>query len=193
MQTTSQPFASPTTGAAPSAAAHTLDSLSRLSFTELEALYRRAAAPPSIRAADGALRGRMLAVRGLGAAGTTAGWLRRFAGSRSFVWEGKTFASRSDGEGDGHNRIAVAGVLGRQNLFPFTTRLDRSEIDAAPTLVLDYDHAFNPPYIRRIHDEIREVSPGVFLGPAMWKRGSDKLMILWFALDATRAARSRPS
>ena len=186
-----QPPTTTTTPTTPSAAngataaqmsQHTLDSLARLSFAELEALYRRAAAPTSIRAADGALRGRMLAVRGL-ERGPVAAWLRRFAGSRSFVWEGKTFAARSDRDGDGHNRSAAPGVLGRQNLFPFTTRIDRSEIDTAPTLVLDYDHGVNPPYIRRIHDEIRELAPRLFLGPAMWKRARGPVTVLWFALD----------
>src|SRR5688500_14043138 len=87
----------------PSPTSHTLDSLAQLRFSELEALYRRAAAPLSIRAAEGALRGRMLALRGL-ERGAVASWLRRFAGSRQFVWEGKTFSARTDREGDGHNR-----------------------------------------------------------------------------------------
>lgn len=184
MQTTTTDTAPTPSSRAPSPApsSHTLDSLAKLRFAELEALYRRAAAPPSIRAADGALRGRMLALRGL-ERGAVAAWLRRFAGSPQFVWEGKTFTARTDRDGDGHNRIAVAGVLGRQNLFPFTTRIDRSEIDAAPTLVLDYDHPVNPPYIRRIHDEIRELAPRLFLGPAMWKRSRGPVTVLWFALD----------
>lgn len=37
--------------------------------------------------------------------------------------------------------------------------------------------------IRKIHDEVREVSPGVFLGPAMWKSGQERTLVLWFALD----------
>jgi hypothetical protein len=160
---------------------HTLDSLAAKTFDELAQLYRTATPPASLRAADGALRGRMLAVRGL--PGPIAAAARRFAASRSFVWEGKTFAATSDTAGDGHNRIALAGVLGRQNLFPFTTRIDRSEIDTLPTLVLDYDHSFNPPYIRRVHDEIRELSPRLFLGPAMWKTAKGPTTVLWFALD----------
>ena len=161
---------------------HDLDSLAQLSFADLEALYRKATAPTTMRVVDGALRGRMLAVRGL--PGTLARSARSWAASPSFVWEGKTFESASDVTGVGHNRVRVPGVLGRQNLFPFETRFDSSAIDGRATLVLDYDLEVNPPYIRRIHDEIREVSPRVLLGPAMWKRSSDKLLVLWFALDA---------
>jgi hypothetical protein len=160
---------------------HTLDSLAAKTFDELATLYRNASAPTSLRAADGALRGRMLAVRGV--SGPISSLLRRFAGSPSFVWEGKTFQATSDTAGEGHNRIALSSVLGRQNLFPFTTRLDRSELDTLPTLVLDYDHSFNPPYIRKVHDEIRELAPRLFLGPAMWKARRGPTTVLWFALD----------
>jgi hypothetical protein len=157
-----------------------------------------------MHAADGALTGRMLAVKGL--PGAIATPIRRWAASSSFVWEGKSFEAASDSHGMGFNRVNGAGVLGRQNLFPFATSFGPSAIDGKPTLILDYDLAVNPGYIRHVHDEIREVSPGVFLGPAMWKRritssggpargagANDKIMLLWFALDATRAARSRPS
>lgn len=162
---------------------HTLDSLARLTYGELEALYRAAAAPATVRAADGALRGRMLAIKGL-ERGPIARWARRFAGSPRFVWDGKTFAARDDRHGDGHNRVSIPRVLGRQNLFPFETRIDRSELDALPTVVLDYDLAVNPSYIRKVHDEIRELSPGLFLGSAMWKTRKGPVPVLWFALDA---------
>jgi hypothetical protein len=164
------------------AARHTLDTLAAMSFAELEALYRAAPAPASMKHADGALRGRMLAIKGV-ERGLRGRFVRRFAASRSFVWEGKTFKATDDARGHGHNRIAVKNVLGRQNLFPFETRIDRSEIDARPTLVLDYELAVNPPYIRKVHDEIRELAPGLFLGPAMWKTRKGPVTVLWFALD----------
>lgn len=167
-----------------------LDDLAQLSLDELDALYRGAKVSTSMRAADGALAGRMLAVRGV--PGALATPLRRWAASSSFLWEGKTFQAGSDTRGTGINRVNVPGVFGRQNLFPFETSFGPSAIDGKPTLILDYDLAVNPGYIRKIHDEIREVSPGVFLGPAMWKSGAKKTLVLWFGLDATRIA-ERPS
>lgn len=164
------------------ASIHTLDTLSRKTPAELDALYRAATVSRTMHAADGALVGRMLAVRGL--PGPLAGPLRRWAASRSFVWEGKTFKASSDGTGVGHNRVFIPGVFGHQNLFPFETSFGPSAIDAKPTLILDYDLEVNPGYIRRIHDEIREVAEGLFLGPAMWKSGNDKTLVLWFALDS---------
>jgi hypothetical protein len=172
----------PATSTAPRAPLHSLDSLARRTFDELGTLYREARVSSTMHAADGALIGRMLAVRSL--PGALARPLRRWAGSGSFVWEGKTFQASSDHQGVGHNRVYVPRALGHQNLFPFTTSFGPSAIDGRPTLVLDYDLDANPSYIRPVHDEIREVSPGVFLGPAMWKRGGQKTHVLWFALES---------
>jgi hypothetical protein len=171
------------TAAAPSRTTlHSLDSLAARSSAELEALYRAAAVSSTMRAADGPLVGRMLAVRGLPAGLATL--LRRWAASPSFVWEGKTFQAASDTHGTGVNRVYIPRALGHQNLFPFDTRFGASAIDGKPTLILDYDLDVNPSYIRHIHDEIREVAPGLFLGPAMWKTAKDKVLVLWFALDS---------
>ena len=160
----------------------TLDTLAHRSYATLEALYRAAQPPRSMHAVDGAPKGRMLAVRWVDGA-PVARLLRAFAASPAFVWDGKTFSAHSDGDGEGINRIRIPGALGRQDLFPFHTRFAASALDGAPTLVLDYDLPRNPPYIRKIHDEIREVAPGLFLGPAMWKAASGPTTILWFALD----------
>lgn len=161
---------------------HTLDTLADLTAPELEALYRAATVSTTIRAADGPLTGRMLAVRGIPE--PLALPLRKWAASRAFVWEGKTFAAASDTQGAGHNRVFGSIFLGRQNLFPFDTTFGPSAIDGKPALILDYDLDVNPIYIRHIHDEIREVSPGLFVGPAMWRSGAKKTLLLWFALDA---------
>ena len=160
----------------------TLDSLASKSLEELAALYRGAQVSASMHAADGALVGRMLTVRGLPS--VLAKPLGNWARSRSFVSEGKTFQASSETRGVGHNRVFVPKALGRQNLFPFETLFGPSAIDGKPTLILDYDLGVNPTYIRHIHDEIREVTPGLFLGPAMWKSAREKTLVLWFGLDA---------
>lgn len=181
MQTTS----TTRTAAASSPVHFTLDLLAARTHDELDALYRAGTVSTTMHAADGKLVGRMLAVRGLPEA--LAKPLRRWAAARSFVWEGKTFQAKSDARGDGHNRVNVPNVLGRQNLFPFETYFGPSAIDGRPTLILDYDLRVNPSYIRRIHDEIREVSPGLFLGPAMIKTETKKVHALWFGLDSRLA------
>ncbi len=169
----------------------TLDTLAHRSYAALEALYRAARPPRSMHAVDGAPKGRMLAVRWIDGA-PVARLVRAFAASDAFVWDGKTFSAHGDDAGEGINRIRIPGALGRQDLFPFHTRFGASAVDGEPTLILDYDLPRNPPYIRKIHDEIREVAPGIFLGPAMWKGATGKALVLWFGLDATRVA-ERPS
>jgi len=159
-----------------------LDKLAALSFDELESMYRAAPEPSGLRAVDGRPKGRMLAVQSI-SRGVAGGWIRAFAGSRSFVWDGKTFTSHDDRHGEGINRVQLPGVLGRQQLFPFATRIEASAIDGRQAIVLDYDLDANPGYIRKIHDEIREVESGLYLGPAMWKAASGKVTVLWFALD----------
>jgi len=170
------------TATASRTAHHTLDTLAACSLDELDALYRDASVSSTMHAADGRLLGRMLTVRGI--PGPLGGPLRRWAASSSFLWEGKTFEASSDTRGVGHNRVSVPRVLGRQNLFPFETLFGPSALDGRPTLILDYDLDVNPSYIRHIHDEIREVAPGLFLGPAMWKGARDKTLVLWFGLDS---------
>ncbi len=171
-----------TTSAPTAHSLYTLDTLAARTHDELDALYRTATVSTTMHAADGKLVGRMLTVRGL--PGALAKPLRRWAAARSFVWEGKSFQAKSDARGDGHNRVNIPNVLGRQNLFPFETSFGPSAIDGRPTLILDYDLRVNPSYIRKIHDEIREVSPGLFLGPAMLKTEAKKVHVLWFGLDS---------
>jgi hypothetical protein len=164
----------------------TLDDLMAFTYPELLAMYRAAVAPASLRAADGVLIGRMLAWNRL-ARGPIARGLRRFAVSPSFVWEGKTFAAAADGAGAGYNRVHLRGVLGHQHVFPFASRFGDSLLDGRRTIVIDYDRADNPWWMRRIHDELRELEPGLFLGLDLWRGKARSIGLVWFALDARSA------
>jgi hypothetical protein len=166
-------------------AVHTLDSLADLDVEALGLLYAGGAAPTSVAALDGHPRGRMLAVRALDT-GAVAGALRSFAGAAFFPWGGKSFAATGAASGTGVNRVHL---LGRHQLFPFETRIEPSRVDGRPCIVLDYDLPDNPWAIRQIHDEVREVSPGLFLGPAMWKTKDAPAFVLWFALDTGNQSR----
>jgi hypothetical protein len=125
----------------------------------------------------------MLAVRGLPPGDLLGSKLRAFAGSRAFVWDGKSFSAHSETTGAGINRVRVPAVLGSQNLFPFHTSIGPSRVDGRPAILLDYDLPENPGYIRRVHDEVRSVAKGLYLGPAMWKHKGDVTTVLYFALS----------
>jgi hypothetical protein len=163
---------------------HSLDSLSCLDTRELESIYRGGNVPSHFRVLDGHPRGRMLAVRKIESSPVGRS-LRRFAAARAFPWGGKSFSALTANTGNGINRVHL---FGRHQLFPFHTLLGASRIDGEPALILDYDLSDNPGLIRKIHDEIREVAPGLFLGPAMWKTDAGEALVLWFALDTNEQA-----
>jgi hypothetical protein len=157
---------------------HDLDSLAALDVDALGRLYADGKAPTSLAVLEGHPRGRMLAVKKLDR-GPIFNALRKFAAASKFPWGGKTFMGKGD-SGEGVNRVHLGG---RHQLFPFHTRLGPSVVDGKPCVVLDYDLSDNPGFIRAIHDEVREVDDGLFLGPAMWKTKSGPVFVLWFALD----------
>lgn len=161
--------------------AMTLDDLSAMSYADLDTLYRSGRVPEDFSILDNKPKGRMLAVRGL--SDTPASFIiNTFAKSRLFPWDGKSLASKASDEGEGINRMKLGVSM---NWFPFETRVVKSVIDGKDTIYLDYEQPGNPVFITKIRDELREVSPGLFLGPAMWKTGKETAsMVLWFALDA---------
>jgi len=173
---------------APAGAAHvhaarvrTLDDLAALGSDELDRLYRDAPAPTGVERLAGRPKGRMLAVRHTD--GTPLfGLLRAFASSNAFPWDGKTFEELQPEEGGGINRIKL--LARRFDWFPFRTRLEPSVVDGRACVYLDYEQPGNPFFIAKIRDEIREVSPDLWLGPAMIKTGPRSAAhVLWFAVD----------
>jgi hypothetical protein len=162
----------------------TANDLARMDVHALESLYRQATVPP-LEDLAGTPRGRMLTLVGPLGRARPAELLRRFAGSQAFPWEGKSFTMRSgrpgkDQVGAGINRVKLVG-----DLFAFDTFVGTSAIDGAPTIILDYDKPANPWPIRQIHDELRQVASGLYLGPAMWKSKRGPKLVLFFAIDKT--------
>ena len=168
------------------ARAHDLDSLAALDCDALAAIYARGTVR-GVGPLEGRPTGRMLAWKAISTGPSSRARLRarlgdalrRFSASKGFPWGGKSFAGSGD-SGSGVNRVHLGG---RHQLFPFLTRVAPSVVDGKPCVVLNYDLEDNPGFIRAIHDEVREVAPGLYLGPAMWKSASGPKLVLWFALD----------
>lgn len=154
-----------------------LDALLDRSSAELQSLYEGARAP-RIGDVDGDLRGRMLAWPSLASRPALGAALRAFAGARSFPWRGKTFHPRTESRGDGINRV----LSDRLRLFRFDTFIARSRAGGFDALQLDYDLPGNPPIIRSIKDEIRELEPGLWLGQAWLVTRERERLWLYFAL-----------
>ena len=139
-----------------------LTALRGMSFRELDELYRKGKRPSALSDLDGDARGAMLAWR-TPARGPLAWLLRSFGAATAFPWEGKTFKSQTGELGEGINRVKL---FGKRRWFPFKTRFEASFLDGQPTFLLDYSGPANPPFIRSIVDEVREVAPRLYLGPA---------------------------
>ena len=155
----------------------TLDGLAAMSPAQLARVYAAGTVPGSLAELNGDREGRMLAVRGAGK-GFVARRLAQLAKSKLFPWEGKRFTSKKSAKtGKGVNRVKIAG-----RLFPFETTIRKSPRDGRLAIALNYDLPANPAPIRRIYDELREVAPGVFLGPSLWKTAKGYQLLLWFAV-----------
>lgn len=171
--------------AAPLLAGCTLDNLARRSFAELEQFYLMAPEPDSVLVLNGNPKGRMLAVRYLDN-GLPHSMIAAIARLGVFPWDGKSFEATTEDAGKGANRIRL--LRPTLNMFTFYTRLESSSIDGRTCILLDYDQPGNPWVVRRIRDELREVAPGLFLGPVLAKlRNGVAEPILWFGIDTSAA------
>jgi hypothetical protein len=112
--------------------------------------------------------------------GPLAWLLRAFSASTVFPWEGKSFKSQSNEGGEGINRV---NLFGKRRWFSFQTRFEPSFLDGQPAFRLDYSGPANPPFIRSIVDEVREVAPGLYLGPAALLVRDKPRPILFFAVS----------
>lgn len=156
-----------------------LAELRRMTFKELDALYRSAKRPSALSDLDGDAKGAMLAWRSPG--GGPLAWLLRTVGKSSvFPWKGKSFKGQNSDLGGGINRV---NLVRKMRWFPFKTRFGASFLDGNPTFVLDYSGPGNPPLIRSIVDEVREVAPGLYMGPAALKVKGRPRPILFFAVS----------
>lgn len=145
---------------APTRQVRSLDDLARLGPDDLMALYAEARTP-TLEQLDGKLQGRMLAVPRLQKPHVRA-LLDKFSRSPLFPWQGKTFSHETANHGHGVNRL-----LGeRVTWFRFHTFIGPSHAGDFDAVHLDYSHDGNPPLVRKVKDEVREVAPGVFLGLA---------------------------
>ncbi|TMC80499.1 MAG: hypothetical protein E6J06_14630 [Chloroflexi bacterium] len=138
----------------------TLDDLAAREPDDLMALYRTAQTP-SLEDLDGKLSGRMLAVPRAQQPHVRA-FLEKFSRSPLFPWQGKTFKHETANHGHGVNRLLGEKVT----WFRFHTFVGPSHAGDFDAVHLDYSHDGNPPVVRKVKDEVRQVAPGVFLGLA---------------------------
>lgn len=141
----------------------TMADLVRMSQPDLEALY--SASPPA-PVPSGFVPGR--AIRSPGSRLTSAR-----SRATGLAWQGKVF--RDDG-------TMVNRVFGGVRALPAEVYVAESLLDGKPSLVLDYSKSKLWPNVR---DEIREVSPGLYLG-IMYDGSPVAKQKMFFTLDARK-------
>ena len=145
---------------------YTLDSLSRMSASELEQIYRNAT--PG-QAPAGFMQGRVVFREDAalaGPRGQVVNWL----------WQGKHFSDDSL-----INQFRGPRMI-RANVFP-----GESWLDGKPALILDYHHTSL--LWRDVRDEVRQVSPGVYVGAMYLRRPHCPHLKLFFVLESSCACR----
>jgi hypothetical protein len=109
--------------------------------------------------------------------------VRRWAASSASPWIGKSFQRFGEGELLGHNRLRL---LGGTRALAFTAAVGPSLRDGRPALILRYDdpRVPSPRWTHALHDELREIEPGLLAGPAALRLRGDRLLtVCWFAID----------
>ena len=160
----------------------TLDDLAGRDPDELMEMYQ-GARTPTLEELDGRMTGRMLAVPRLQKPEVKR-FLERFSRSKVFPWQGKTFSHESATHGHGVNRLLGERVA----WFHFHTFVGRSNAGDFDAVHLDYSHDGNPPLVRQVQDEVREVAPGVWLGLAYLQRRDGLHLACFFGIARPQEA-----
>ncbi|MFC8531425.1 hypothetical protein [Nocardia sp. NPDC057227] len=107
--------------------------------------------------------------------GVTSGWVVRpgyVQGIAPAFWIGKTFATGPDG-GPLTNRVTGLDIAA----WPANIHRGTALLDGRPAWVLDYTPSPTP----QVHDEVREVAPGVWFGYSWWL-GEVNTLLLTFVV-----------
>lgn len=157
----------------------TLEELTQLSSSDLYTLFRNGQTPV-VSELEGPYRGVQLATAYLDLPGLRH--LNRWiSDSVFFPWQGKTFRCLDENEGIGNNQV----LGGRKHVFKFKTYQAPSRIGDFSTFQLDYGQPENPPGVRLIRDELREIAPGIYLGLIFLQLGSKSFPLAFFGLSQT--------
>ncbi len=157
-----------------------LDDLSRLRTDALQRLFAQGRVPERFAELNGRPRGRLLAWSYLDRTPLFP-LLRSLSAYRAFPWDGKTFASTGQCCGAGVNRLNL--LVKELPCLAFKARLKPSSLDKQLCIHLDYSQAGRSWPRSYLHDELREVAPGLYLGPTLLRVKDKDRLLFWFALD----------
>ncbi|MGW6724721.1 hypothetical protein ACWF9G_02350 [Nocardia sp. NPDC055029] len=156
-----------------------LDALAELNIHELRRLFREA---PATTPADFDRLSGDLVLRGLALPGGAL--MRRLVARPGFIWTGKSFRRVDAATTFGHNFF---NAFGGTRALPFVATVGPSMTDGASAARIDYgdQRVRGTWWSRRLYDEVREIEPGLWLGPGYLRIGGTRITLCWFAVDKT--------
>lgn len=172
---------------------YTLEGLHSRPHDELQAIFSAAPEPNTIEGLHGdpfclgLALGPALTFLDIGPLSFVGRYVSRKAIEPDFPWGGKSFRAQSPTSGTGINRFRMWGI---RAAFPFRVGLGTSVLDGRKCITIDYDFDENPAFERPTYDELREVSPGIFMGPAMSRTGNGHRLLAWFGADTSRQVKT---
>lgn len=147
---------------------HTPVSLSDLSILDrgrLKALHAHGTCP-DVNSLVGIADGLILPKAGVG---------------RLRLWRGKVFHREADGIAGGHNRLGVGPFEFRR--YRFIASQKRSSFSNRDVVFINHDLPGNPSWVRRFHDELVEITPGLYLATSHITVSGELRFMSHFALD----------
>src|SRR5262249_7299624 len=139
-----------------------LEQLARMSWEDLERLYRESGPGP---VPVGYARGRAIYCPGARLSGVKSG-------VANALWHGKHFAA--DGCSLVNQWSGLKAIRAEVSYGP-------SCLDGAPSIIMDYGHTSR--VWSDVRDEIREVAPGLYVGVMFLRRDPQPRLKMFFALD----------
>ncbi|MGW5918033.1 hypothetical protein ACWFPY_03490 [Nocardia fluminea] len=155
-----------------------LDALSAAGTAEFRGLF---AGAPDVTAADFARLDGDVTMRSFPGSGERL--LGRAMARPSYFWVAKSFR-HVDEVAVGHN---VFRLLGGMRALNFLATVGDSVLDGRAAVLFDYDdpRVGSRRPARRIYDELREIEPDLWLGPSYFSTRGKRILMGWFALDAS--------
>ncbi|MDE2421292.1 MAG: hypothetical protein KGO49_08965 [Gammaproteobacteria bacterium] len=100
---------------------------------------------------------------------------------RMRIWRGKVFQLAGQDRISGINRLGIGPFEFRR--YRFTARKTRSVFSDRDIILLDHDRSDNPWWVRRYHDELVEMRPGLYLTCSHLRINGQLRYVSYFAFD----------
>jgi len=105
----------------------------------------------------------------------------RLANSFWLRWGGKKFDVVSENLAEGSNWFDLG--LFELDRYSFEGRIEPASYGGGDSYVLDYDVSGNLPPVNRVHDEVKKLRDGLYLGRTYIDTGNGLMFVCYFGIE----------